>query len=66
MVGDGVERRRLIASAASLKLKNMSFHPSVPKNSMPALLRAIDIAVLTKRRTNLYRYGISFLKLLTT
>jgi glycosyltransferase involved in cell wall biosynthesis len=63
LVGDGAEKERLMKKAENYGLNNITFYNSIPKNAIPALLKAIDIAVLTKKKSNLYRYGISFAKL---
>ena len=64
LVGDGYEKRRLMDEAESLGLSNISFSESIPKHAMPALLAAIDIAVITKKKSDLYKYGISFVKII--
>lgn len=63
LVGDGPEKERLMAKAKSRGLDNIVFFQLIPKNAMPALLPAIDVAVLPKRKTDLYKYGVSFLKI---
>ena len=63
LVGDGPEKKKLVEKANNLGLKNISFYESVPKSVMPALLLNMDIAIVTKKKSGLYKYGISFLKL---
>ena len=63
MVGEGAVKESLRTEAESSRLKNITFVNSIPKNAMPALLSSMDIAVLTKKKSHLYRYGISFAKL---
>jgi glycosyltransferase involved in cell wall biosynthesis len=63
LVGDGYEKRRLMNDAESLGLSNISFSESIPKHAMPALLAAIDIGVITKKKSDLYKYGVGFVKL---
>jgi glycosyltransferase involved in cell wall biosynthesis len=58
MVGDGPEKKGLMTKAKKYKLENLSFYSSVPKYSMPALLKSIDIAVRAGRKTGLGRYGM--------
>jgi len=59
MVGDGPEKGRLVAKTKNWGLSNASFHDSIPKYAMPALLRTIDIAVRAGRQSGLSGYGIS-------
>ncbi len=61
LVGDGPEKERLVGKAE--ELSNISFHKSIPKNAMPELLKAIDIAAACVRKSDLYKYGLSFNKL---
>ena len=45
--------------AESWKLSNISFYKAIPKDAVPELLRTIDIAVICRRKTGLYKYGVS-------
>ena len=63
MVGAGPEKQRLTESAQSGHLSNISFFSPIPKTQIPHFLDSADLLVLTKRRTELYKYGISFLKI---
>jgi glycosyltransferase involved in cell wall biosynthesis len=45
-VGDGPEKRGLIGKARDLGLRNVSFLDPVPRQDIPALLNAADIAVV--------------------
>jgi len=63
LVGDGPEKERLVRKVESLELNNISFHKSIPKNAMRKLLKAIDIAVISRRKTGLYKYGVSSFKI---
>jgi glycosyltransferase involved in cell wall biosynthesis len=58
MVGDGAEKEGLMTKAANYKLENLSFYSSIPKYAMPALLKSIDVAVRSGRKTGLGRYGM--------
>ncbi len=57
LVGDGAEKERLAKKAE--ELSNVSFYKSIPKDAMPELLRAIDIAVMPIRKSDLFEYGMS-------
>ena len=59
LVGDGPEKGRLVGKAESWRLSNISFFEPIPKYAIPTLLRAIDIAVRSGRKSGLGKYGIS-------
>jgi glycosyltransferase involved in cell wall biosynthesis len=58
MVGDGAEKKGLMTKAKNYGLDNLSFYSSIPKYAMPALLKSIDVAVRSGRKTGLGEYGI--------
>lgn len=60
VVGDGPERAEIEASADPVSTVVL---PPVPKRAVPAVLRAVDAAVVHATATPVYRYGISFNKL---
>lgn len=59
MIGDGPEKSALQEQAASLALENLTFLNSVPKRSVPSLLKEFDVLYIGWHKRNLYRYGIS-------
>ncbi len=63
LIGDGTEKARIVEKAQSWGLNNITFFQFVPYNALPELLRAIDITSMCRRKTTLYRYGMSTLKL---
>jgi glycosyltransferase involved in cell wall biosynthesis len=63
LVGDGAEKKRLMSKAKSLGLNNLIFFELVPKNAMAELLRAIDIALVPLRKSEMWKYGTSKNKL---
>lgn len=63
LAGDGPEKKRLMEKAESWGLSNISFFEPIPKNAISELLRAIDIAVLSTKKSDLYKYGTSANKL---
>ncbi|MFC1968804.1 glycosyltransferase family 4 protein, partial [Chloroflexota bacterium] len=63
MVGNGPEKPKLMAEAEEWQLDNVNFFESVPKNAVPKVLKAIDIAILSTRKSELYKYGTSVNKL---
>ena len=61
LVGDGPERALLESMAAGLD--HVTLAASVPKRTVPKVLRALDVGVVHATATPVYRYGISFNKL---
>jgi glycosyltransferase involved in cell wall biosynthesis len=63
LVGDGPDKKKLVEKAGRLDLTNITFHEPIPKLTLPAFLKATDAVIITKQKTDLYRFGMSFLKL---
>jgi len=63
LVGEGAEKQRIVKKAESLGLNNTTFLTFVPKNTLPELLWALDITIMCRKKTTLYQYGMSTLKL---
>ena len=63
LVGDGPEKEPLMFKAKSYSLGNVNFYNSIPKMAVPEFLRSIDIAVISVRKSDLYKYGTSLNKL---
>lgn len=59
LVGDGVDKPRLVAAAADRGVKNVEFHDPIPKAEMPALLGAVDVGLHVLADVPLFRYGVS-------
>jgi len=57
LVGDGVEKQRLMKKAENLK--NVFFLNSINKNSVPDLLSYFDYLFIGWNKSKLYRFGIS-------
>jgi glycosyltransferase involved in cell wall biosynthesis len=51
LVGEGPEKRKLIELAANLGLKNVTFHPQVPLDAVPAFVSISELAVITLRKS---------------
>jgi len=49
IVGDGVEKARLIAKAIAMKLSNIRFIPMQPRDKYPLVLSAADVCLVTLR-----------------
>lgn len=58
LVGDGVEKKRLMQRAAMLSCE-VYFLPPVNKRSLPTLLAACDVLLLSWLRCSVYRFGVS-------
>ena len=64
LVGDGPEKKKLIQLAREMNLSNVHFFDSVPKQTIPDLLKQFDILYLGWYNREFYKYGISSNKLL--
>ncbi len=65
MVGDGLERERLVQRVASLGLQDrMHWLPPIAKAQVPAFLAQLDIAYIGWQRVPIYRFGIAPNKLM--
>ncbi|MFH0825988.1 MAG: glycosyltransferase family 4 protein, partial [Pseudomonadota bacterium] len=64
LVGQGPEKERLQQRAFEAGLTNVAFLPPVPRDSVPALLEAMDALYIGWQRQPLYQYGVSPNKLL--
>lgn len=59
LVGDGPSKQDLMRRAEREGLTNVRFLPAVPKNEIPALLRAVDVGVHVLAPVSLFTYGVS-------
>lgn len=50
-VGEGPEKQKLIELAEKLALTNVTFHPQVPLESMPAFVSICELGVVTLRKS---------------
>ncbi len=64
LVGDGMERERLVARVACGGLAHVRMFDPIPKAQMPGFLQQIDIAYIGWLRSPIYRFGIAPNKLL--
>lgn len=58
LVGQGAEKKSLQQRASHAGLTNVDFIDSVPKESIPALLRHFEVLYLGWKKNPLYRFGI--------
>ena len=63
LVGDGVEKERLVKRAEDEKLTNVFFLPPVKKKMVPELIRHFDCAYMTGLPSPLYRFGLCLNKM---
>ncbi|KAB7690951.1 MULTISPECIES: glycosyltransferase family 4 protein [Plesiomonas] len=59
LVGDGLDKARLVNKVKSGGVDNVFFFPPIPKNQIPTLLDLIDIAYIGLQYQPLFRFGIS-------
>jgi glycosyltransferase involved in cell wall biosynthesis len=64
LVGSGSEKQALARRAADQGLHNVVMLDPVPKDTIPSLLRELDVAYLGLRSEPLFRFGISPNKLM--
>lgn len=66
LVGDGVEKKRLMGRAEELKLTNITFLPPVSKKSIPKLCERFDCIYMCGLDSPLYRFGLCLNKMFDT
>ena len=54
-IGDGAEKKNLLAQARELQLKNAIFLDSVPKEQVPEYLNLMDVALVNLRRSKTFQ-----------
>jgi glycosyltransferase involved in cell wall biosynthesis len=57
-VGEGPVKAQMVALAESAGLSNITFHPEVPRQAMPAFLSAAQIALVPLRRLDLFQAAL--------
>jgi len=62
LVGDGVEKQKLIQKAETLN--NVIFLDPVSKKAIPCLLKKMDVLCFGTNKSKLYKYGISMNKMM--
>ena len=66
LVGDGVEKPRLMKRAQDEDISNAAFLPPVPKRAVPSLLKEFGCVYITGQTSPLYRFGLSLNKIYDT
>lgn len=59
LVGDGVERKRLMQRASDEALSNVVFHPPITKASLRTLLNSSSGGLMILKDVPLFRFGVS-------
>ena len=59
LVGDGIEKKKLIQKAKENNIDNITFLNAVPKLQVPSILQKADLLLICWRNLKLYKYGIS-------
>jgi len=59
LVGDGVAKGSIVATAREMELDNVVFHDPIPKQEMPRLLAAADVGLHVLADVPLFRHGVS-------
>ena len=63
LVGDGVEKKRLLTRAQEEQIGNVTFLDPVPKKAVPSLVSYFDCTYLGALDSPLYRFGICMNKI---
>ncbi len=63
LVGDGIEKQRLIKRAKDEHIDNLFFLPPINKKAIPSLLTCFDCSYMTGVPSPLYRFGLSLNKM---
>lgn len=58
LIGDGLEKRRLVSTAKAMKLNNLVFRPPISASDAPAYINAADVCVATLRNACLFRSAV--------
>lgn len=58
-VGDGMEKEKSVRLTESLGIRNVLFWESLPKQCVPAVLKALDVTLFSLRDVSVFKYGLS-------
>lgn len=64
LVGNGVEKEKLVMMANGYGLKNITFLPPVDKKEIPRLASSFDCIYMGAHKSELYRFGLCVNKML--
>lgn len=62
LVGDGVEKVRLISRVKNENIHNVSFFDPIPKELIPSLLSRCNVGMISMLDADLYKWGMSLNK----
>jgi glycosyltransferase involved in cell wall biosynthesis len=62
MIGEGVEKRRLMSRAERLNLSNLDIRGSVPKRDVPTVMKEANCFISCFKNSPVYKYGLSMNK----
>ncbi|KPB05671.1 glycosyltransferase family 4 protein [Bacillus sp. CHD6a] len=62
LVGDGVEKERLISRTKNENIHNVSFVDPIPKELIPSLLSRCNVGLISMLDADLYKWGMSLNK----
>ena len=63
LVGDGVEKERLMKKAKEMGLSEVHFLPKVSKRAVPSLTKQFDCTYVGAAKSTLYRFGLCMNKI---
>ena len=63
LVGDGVEKKKLVERKDEESIKNLFFLDSINKKAIPDLIAHFDCTIITGKKSPLYRFGICLNKM---
>ena len=55
LVGEGAEKERLVSMAQQMGLENVRFLPQQSRESIPALIRASDVCLVTLKKADVFK-----------
>ena len=64
LVGEGVEKSRLVDMTYESGISNVTFLPPIPKTEIPSLLKLFDCIYMGTHKNSLYRFGMCLNKML--
>lgn len=63
LIGDGPEKKVLIEKVKERNLDNIKFYNAVRKEKIPGILEKANCLIVVSKKSELYKYGISFNKI---
>jgi glycosyltransferase involved in cell wall biosynthesis len=63
MIGEGVEKQRLMSRATRLNLTNLDIRGPVPKSYVPTVMREANCFICCFKNSPVYKYGLSMSKM---